>query len=601
MDINALWESALQNPENVEQWDAETVAAMAKHVQLYAENRLDKTRMAAISHTSITETYARRYLMTGLVGFLYQMLHEWEVPLKSRRIVLDPAPVKDNLNLSMIVNTLTPLLELAKQALDKETKSTELKKEANEKSLLDESADVTSQVKQAAAYDDDVAKAMFILIRKLSEFGKEASYNYKTVYNNCKKHKGASAELDELRKRLPGDEYLPRDDNTIELPKNESKAIITEFINNYFEFNPAEHVRSAKNTFTLNDFGMQGDDPAAPSPLLLTSRPHVSDEHKEIYDQLTSSPKVKSAIVTLLQDMQTENAIYALSHAQEFRAYLYPIEESDPTRGALDHIPPADTFHRYEYYVDANYEKIRNITEALYPERACFENAIAVWETFEGETEKECADKFDMHCQQNKNQFRHPLIAINFGAWITLGSFKGNREKINYYSSATDILRKIEERAANDRKLGNELLKKRVEKAKSANIATDGPDAPGLGNYSKTNPSTKVSAQSLGAKKFIDPLTMRRLECANGDPNAIEDIKVIDEIDAEVTKFNELATTRPLTSFEKFQLSELQNRRKRTIDAMDVPDNAEQIDIFGTDENGNFGTRKIYVDRLKND
>jgi hypothetical protein len=278
-----------------------------------------------------------------------------------------------------------------------------------------------------------------------------------------------------------------------------------------------------------------------------------------------------------------------MQNANIFRTYLYPVQDNP----ALQHVPPADTFHRYEYYMDVNYEKIRNITEALYPERACFETQIAIWDTFHGKTEKECADAFDMHCQKNKNQFRHPVISVNFGQWTALGSFKGNREKINYYSNATDILKKIEDRAASDKKLGTELLQKRVEKAKAANIATDGPDDVGLGDYRNNIVTTKSTVQSLGAKKFIDPVTMRKLESSAGDQTAAADIKVLADIDAEIEKY----LNRELTPFETFKLNELKAQRNRTVDTMDVPDNAEQIDIFSTDAKGEFSRRKIYVDR----
>jgi hypothetical protein len=592
MDINALWESAISgNPiAAAEQWTEEQVFEMAKQLDLYSENQLDKTKLAAISYTNITEVYARRYLMTGLIGFLFQVLHEWEVPLKTRQIVLDPAPVKNNLTLNTIINTLEPVLELAKSAREKEQKSVALKMESNEASLLGDNAkNVDNMNRDAAALDDDVAKAMFVITRKLADVGKEAAYNYKTVYDNCKKYPGAAAELAELRKSAPVDEYLPSDINTIELPKAAAKGIIEEFVQNYFEFDPSEHVRSAKNKFTINDFGMQADDPVAPTVDLLKSRPVIRPEHEDICYQIESSPRFKAALVTILQEMQCENTIFVMQNANIFRTYLYPVQDNP----ALQHVPPADTFHRYEYYMDVNYEKIRNITEALYPERACFETQIAIWDTFHGKTEKECADAFDMHCQKNKNQFRHPVISVNFGQWTALGSFKGNREKINYYSNATDILKKIEDRAASDKKLGTELLQKRVEKAKAANIATDGPDDVGLGDYRNNIVTTKSTVQSLGAKKFIDPVTMRKLESSAGDQTAAADIKVLADIDAEIEKY----LNRELTPFETFKLNELKAQRNRTVDTMDVPDNAEQIDIFSTDAKGEFSRRKIYVDR----
>jgi hypothetical protein len=248
--------------------------------------------------------------------------------------------------------------------------------------------------------------------------------------------------------------------------------------------------------------------------------------------------------------------------------------------------------------MDVNYEKLRNITEALYPERPYFDFAIALWETFEADTAKDAANKFDMHCQKNKSQFRHDVVSINYGTWTMLGNFGGNRERVNYYNGATDILKKIEERSAEDSKFGADLMKKRVEKVKAVNIAHDGPDAEGLADYRKTHTSAKTAAQSAGATKVIDTLAMKRLELARGNLKVADDLKVIDDLAAEIVKYRDLEAIRALTPAEEFKLKDLEQKRTTAIQLLEVPDNAEQIDVFRMDgQTGQFEKRRIFVDR----
>lgn len=599
MDIGELWNKAItDDPHIIDTLTDEQIKEMSRYLDTYGESKVDPTRIAAISYTNVNEQFARRLAMTSLVGYLFQVLHEWEVPAESRKIVLDPAPVKNTLTPELIVKTLEPLVNLARGMIDKEQESIELRKSIVESELLDTPVNPAFKPR-IVNNDDEIARGMFIVTRKLAEFGREAALNYKTVYDNCKKHKRASEELAALRKTAPTDEYLPKDANTIEIPQAAAKAFITEFVKNQFEFDPSEHVRTAKSSdITADSLGMQKHDPAAATPEHLASTVQVDDEHKEVYKQLNNDARSKSAVVTLLQSMQCQNAIHALTHADKFRSYLYPISATDPARTALDHVPPADTFHRLTYYSEVNYEKLRNITEALYPERPYFDFAIALWETFEADTAKDAANMFDMHCQRNKSQFRHDVVSINYGTWTMLGNFGGNRERVNYYNGATDILKKIEERAAADSKHGASMMKKRVEKAKAANIARDGPDAEGLAEYRKVHTTGKNSVQSSGAAKVIDTLAMKRLELARGNLKVADDLKVIDDLEAEIIKYRDIEAIRTLTPSEEFKLKDLEQKRTTAIQLLDVPDNAEQIDVFRMDgKTGQFEKRRIFVDR----
>ena len=61
--------------------------------------------------------------------------------------------------------------------------------------------------------------------------------------------------------------------------------------------------------------------------------------------------------------------------------------------------------------------------------------------------------------------------------WTVLADYKKNRENIDFYNRHTEVLKRIMDQHEQDKKLGKDLMNKRVKKAKSKNIEEMGKDA----------------------------------------------------------------------------------------------------------------------------
>jgi hypothetical protein len=68
-----------------------------------------------------------------------------------------------------------------------------------------------------------------------------------------------------------------------------------------------------------------------------------------------------------------------------------------------------------------------------------------------------------------------------------IGSFKENRDRVNFYNKNTVILENIIKQREEDAKLGKELLSKRVRKVKAKNVKRYGKDHPNFVKYKKNN------------------------------------------------------------------------------------------------------------------
>ena len=164
---------------------------------------------------------------------------------------------------------------------------------------------------------------------------------------------------------------------------------------------------------------------------------------------------------------------------------------------------PLDTLHRWKNYEDVNYEKYRELTENVYKYRADLDYVVNVYDCFE--TLEDAKNFQKLH----QDQFIHDVVTVKNNNWVYMGSFKENREKVDFYNKNTEILEEILTRVESDKKVGSELLKKRMVNTKRRNIR----------KYGK--PSDKIesvfNAAVKDADKLIDEKSAQDL-CKVDDP-----------------------------------------------------------------------------------
>ena len=622
-DFDKLVADILENPERIldPSLDDDTVLAIQRQINPYARVAgppppPDRKRVIAASYTNLRENYLRRLSMTSLVGFLYQVLSEWDAPADVRRwhpeaakraaAAVQPfaaAELADMLEAAAAVardaaTTAAPVADLRRAAADAALGAVEGASPADAAALEHRADEAEARAAGLLYAATHMASAAGEAAKARLRVTAEAGMKYPSVREVIAEHP------------------LPPVPGALEVPVAVAKKIAKGFLDKYLCFDPSEHVRSGHDAKAIagslakapaaDGASLVSVDRADPGHLTMEALgsppPSTRPDHQKTLDKIVATAGGKSAVVALLRDAElAEAATAALADPAAFREYLMPVGPGEAARPAVDHVPPQDTFHRWAYYTEVNYEALRTVTEAIYPDRPDLDWAIAVWETFEGTPAEVDAD-FSKFCQKHQNDVPSAIKSLEFGAWSLLADFGENRKKIEFYNANTEVLKRILDRHAEDAKIGSELMRNRVRHEKAKNIAEVGPDAPGLASYKRAAGGTGRDPSSLGAEKVISAVEMKYLERANGDIKAAKELEVLEQYRTTIETLTAAKAVRALTDEEARDLDFAQSHIGRALEMAAVPENAIQVDVFTNDTRaGTFGKSHIYTEAVAPD
>lgn len=580
--------------------------------------------VVAISRTNLRESYLRRFTMTALVGFLFRMCDEWEVPAEARRWVPKGASKRARKEAKLAEDAEPPtpekLAEIANMLQGLASQCLDLSKVAEEKQAAARDAD--RELKTMVAAGEEGVKAQRektdqLLVEADKALAAARGLQYVTMFNLRRAGLDADKRIDsmariasahpEVRAEIQKEPIVRPVAGQQEMPAKRAKKIITDFLKAWFEFNPDAHVRSAHDEFVIKratetteveGLGEVKVDSGDPDRLPLevvraAAPPRTAPGDAEAFDALTASPEIRSAATRLLKNHAAARGIvHAASNLERFKRYLCPIDRKSPARPAVDHIPPQDTFHRFAYYAEVNMEELRTATEAIYSEKPDLEDALIVYDTFVG-TPEETEAALEKFRDEHQDEIISSIVGINAGEWTILGDFKANRDNVNIYNKKTEVLKRILDRHAEDQKMGAELMRKRLTKAKAANIRAEGPDAPGLGEYRGMH----GNVGKLGGEQVISKTQMAHLNRAEGDLSKAREYEQLAAYRKRVKVLTEAALVRDLTPEEKRELAETEADIARAEEMLEVPDGYIQVDIHTHDtKTGSFKKSVMYTE-----
>jgi len=588
----------------------------------------EKTRQVIASYTNLREDYMRRFTMTSLVGFLFRIHDEWEVPREARRWTLKKKGKKEYKNADLVrgfdhddlMSRAKEMMKIAETAKERYERSEELRMAANELDVEFRALDIEGDASKAeekkaaekklmdALKEADNAKAalqgvLYAGARTLYRFGKEADRRIDSNLEEAKKFPQITKMLadDPLEQdRVPASQQ--------EVPKKVAKGIITNFIRHWFEFNPDAHVRSAHNEVVVDEALEERPEiypGVAPPPKVdaadpervplseLTRKWEVAEGDRDAYEVLTESESAANVALLYLRDADIRKA---LAHAssnyrtrQRFLRYLAPRDRQ--VAKVFRVVPPQDTFHRWGYYTEVNFDKLRAAVETLYEEKPDLDWAILIYDYIEGSPE-EVQKKYTDFVARKQGEVPTAIKMFDVGNWVLLSDFKENREKIEFLNKNTTVLKRIFDRHAEDKKMGSELMKNRIRQAKAKNIEEAGPDAPRLKEY--RGQADRVGM--MGAEKVISTAEMKRLEAARGDIKAAKELEAHDQYEEIVNRLESAEKLRKLLPDEARELAEARKDLAMAKEMLEVPDDAIQIDVWTHDSaKGSFGKQKMYT------
>ena len=206
--------------------------------------------------------------------------------------------------------------------------------------------------------------------------------------------------------------------------------------------------------------------------------------------------------------------------------------EDIPKNKFTENIPPNDTYSRFQYYFEVNYEELRESVLMLYNEKPDIEVAMNIFETFDSLAE--C----DEYIQKNKNNIITNMLTLTNNKWNLLGPFKKNRERISFYNENTQVLENILKQQENDSKMGKKLLDERVRKRKVKNIKEYGKTDPRVAQYLKENPND-ITANSSKVEILEDKVVItEETEISETGAAVDEDGTPLDCVEIGVTSIN---------------------------------------------------------------
>jgi hypothetical protein len=258
---------------------------------------------------------------------------------------------------------------------------------------------------------------------------------------------------------------------------------------------------------------------------------------------------IKSAVVALRDPgISTEDtqAILIKKYKQlqeqliDLKKIVEPVIAAD-TLAAWKVEPPANLYHQFDRYLSNHYEQIREITSCVYAERPDIEFAVIYYGSFP------TAEDAREHRIQHAGEFRMEPITIENAGVTLLGPFKENRDRIDFYSKNTEIMKQMMDQVEKDHKLGKDIMEKAVKIQKKKNIKEAGPDAPGIKEY---------------------------IRCVN--------------------KVRELGAKDTMTKEERKEMEEAVSQAKVIKEDYEVPEDAIQTDVFYND-GGKMRRKKLYT------
>ena len=325
--------------------------------------------------------------------------------------------------------------------------------------------------------------------------------------------------------------------------KMKKRVIVKEFLEDFLQFDPNKHVRSAYKP-NFDDPEREFVDTDA-GKLAVEHREKVMKDHDfkrgRKKHELKQKSKKTEKVVRYIKDkngkkkpIKIDVPISKLKRKRNKKKISY----NKVSRGAKDDmidqnttemIPPADTYARFKRYMAAHYEELRDV---LAENKFCILKdyledpnndlrnrlgKVAYGKLYNYLSKHEKVLKLhvkDLYCykpdlelalnpyswhktrqeaedfkKKHRNEVITDVITAHSGKWNFYGPFKAVRERMNFYNDKTMVLESIMTQLEEDAKTGADLMRKRTREKKNKNIKQEGADDPTVKKWLGRNSS----------------------------------------------------------------------------------------------------------------
>jgi hypothetical protein len=275
--------------------------------------------------------------------------------------------------------------------------------------------------------------------------------------------------LDEFEKTLQDPELMRAElDEHRELMQK--KVFVKEFLEDMFQYNPDLHVRSAYAPNPQDDERTILDTPAA--NLAIARLKHKDPSFKE---QLLQYERLQ-----LIKKKKEKSKEKSEENEKQDEKFVSLLEKT-----ATEMIPPADIFHRWQYYYDTNFEELQHITNNLYTCKPEFTTAVNPYAWHDNE------DDADNFIDKHRDEVISTIFKAHSGKWNIIAPFKKVRESMRFFNKDTKVLEGIANQIEKDSKMGKQLMEKRSKIQKKKNEEKEGPDSEAFKKWRAQNNTLK--------------------------------------------------------------------------------------------------------------
>ena len=245
---------------------------------------------------------------------------------------------------------------------------------------------------------------------------------------------------------------------------------------------------------------------------------HVQCSYAPNYDDKFRTPLKEAWIKKASDSISEERYNTILEKHKEDVNKMRVVAETSYERSL---IPPDDTFFRWKRYEENNYEEIRQATDDIYSEKSDLEYTIVPLEVFEGSDMDELKVQYEIWQRKYSEEFEGDVFQATFGVHNFLAPWEQNREKREFYTKKSEILKRIIDQSEKDAKIGQRLNKQRAEKGKKRNEQKEGPHDPALANVAGNELLREGGAKPLS--EMDDIFTTEKLQKSNNPEESTKD------------------------------------------------------------------------------
>lgn len=533
MDINDLIKEIQRNPDKlydkeIEDKLPEILNALSPYTfSETAVSSSDKKKIVMLTYTNLQENYMKRYLMTSFVGYIYRMWKEYEVPAEHRTWLDAPVaePTAKEVRAPYLVTKLKAFHTQLTNAIniidmaEKEFSRLEMKKLREE---LDDRTFPEEDEFSRQAFRATIDRALFGVTSMFIRYGREAELKLDETVEPCRRFEDMKHDIEQVQALV----HPPPEQRT--LPDSVAKTIIKSFLDNQLEFNPDEHVRTSSSD--VEPVVAQHDHELD----LLKSRVHA-EEFEDLVNIMSSREQYNALMYLMRKSSDDEE--FKNKTIKYINNSKYLLDELKIIRNETqlaEHVPPQDTFFRWDYYSEVNMEEIRTVVEKRYHDRPALDLALMIYDSFEG-TDDELKKYKDSFMTKYGEEVRGSVFGVDIGRWVIMSNFKENRKEIDFLNRDTEIMKKIFDRIEEDKKIGKELMLRRPENTRKKN-AREGPEPEIMKTYKQ-----------------------------------------------EMKRYANIGAERELTTDEKREFNNLKHTIEQEMKVMDVPDDSIKVDVLTHD------------------